>query len=660
MRCLDCGASAGALSGPVHDATLSEPATAEPAHANGTEPLPPGVHKASFAAMTLGSIGIVYGDIGTSPLYAFREALKSASEDGLSRSEVIGIVSLMFWALTIIVTLKYVVFLLRTDNNGEGGTLSLMALAQKAYGRRTTTIFVLGIAGASLFAGEAIITPAISVLSALEGLSLVTDTFDPYIIPMAIIILGVLFAVQRHGTGRVSVAFGPICVVWFLTIGTLGAAHVMDDPEVLWALSPTYAIGFLFDHGIAGFIVLGAVFLTVTGCEALYADMGHFGRKPITAAWMWFVFPALTLNYFGQGAMVLAHPENAAEPFFLLAPRELLVPLVILATMATVIASQAVITGAFSLTQQAVQLGLLPRMQIRRTSESAAGQIYLPAVNSLLFIGVIALVMGFQTSSALSHAYGIAVTGTMVVTSCLAYVIVRRVWGFSRLAAGLIVAPILMIELTFLSANLLKLFSGAYVPLLLGLGMMIIMWTWRRGNRIVQEKTRRESMKLEELLEMLRKSPPVRVPGTAVFLTTDPETAPPALFHNLKHNKVLHEKLIMLNVFTASYPRVSEEQRAKIEIIDSDVTRVILNFGYMETPNVPRALARLKKQGLKFDIMTTSFFLGRRVIVPDRRSGMPQWQDKLFIALNRNATNATDFFQIPTGRVVELGAQVTV
>ena len=616
--------------------------------------------KAPFWALTLGSIGIVYGDIGTSPLYAFREALTAASADGLARSEIIGIVSLMFWSLTIIVTLKYVVFLLRTDNNGEGGTLSLMALAQKAYGRRTTTIFVLGIAGASLFAGEAIITPAISVLSALEGLSLVTDAFDPYILPMAIIILGVLFSVQRHGTGRVSAAFGPICVVWFLSIGGLGAMHILDDPKILYALSPTFAVGFLFDHGFAGLLVLGSVFLTVTGCEALYADMGHFGRKPITAAWMWFVFPALTLNYFGQGALVLARPEAAGNPFFLLAPEELLVPLVILATMATVIASQAVITGAFSLTQQAVQLGLLPRMEIRRTSETAAGQIYMPVVNTMLFVGVISLVIGFGSSSALSHAYGIAVTGTMVVSSLLAYVIVRRVWGVSRPWTIAIIAPILLIELTFLSANLLKLFQGAYVPLLLGIGMMLIMWTWRRGNQIVQEKTRRDSMKLEDLLDMLRKSPPVRVPGTAVFLSNDVEVAPPALFHNLKHNKVLHEKLIMLTVFTASYPRVAEEQRAKVEKIDDDVTRVILNFGYMETPNVPRALARLKKQGLKFDIMTTSFFLGRKVIVPDRRSGMPRWQDKLFIALNRNATNATDFFQIPTGRVVELGAQVTV
>jgi len=610
--------------------------------------------------MTLGSIGVVYGDIGTSPLYAFREALKASAENGLTDTEIIGVVSLMVWALTIIVTLKYVVFLLRTDNNGEGGTLSLMALAQKAYGRRTLLIFMLGITGASLFSGEAIITPAISVLSALEGLSLVTSTFDPFILPMAIVILGVLFAVQRHGTARVSAAFGPICTLWFLAIGGLGILHLVDDPRVLYALSPTYAVGFLFEHGISGFLVLGAVFLTVTGCEALYADMGHFGRKPITAAWFWLVFPALALNYFGQGALVLSDKSTAENPFFLMAPEPLLIPLVILATLATVIASQAVITGAFSLTQQAVQLGMLPRMEIRRTSESKAGQIYVPAVNMMLFVGVIALVMTFGSSSSLSHAYGIAVTGTMVVTTSLAYVIMRRVWNLSRIVALAIIIPFLIIELTFLSANLLKLLSGAYVPLLLAMALMTIMVTWRRGQQIVKEKTRRESMKLEELLDMLKKSPPVKVPGTAVFLTNDPDVAPPALFHNLKHNKVLHEKLIMLSVFTTSYPRMPDEMRAKIEPVSDSVTRVILNFGYMETPNVPRALARLKRAGLKFDIMTTSFFLGRRTIVPDKRSGMPQWQDKLFIWLNRNAMNATDFFQIPTGRVVELGTQVTV
>lgn len=624
---------------------------------------PPGLDhkKASFWTLLLGSIGVVYGDIGTSPLYAFREALRATMEDGrVLRSEVIGLISLIFWALTIVVTVKYVLFLLRADNNGEGGTLSLMALAQKAFGRRTTLIFILGIAGASLFYGDAILTPAISILSSLEGLSLVTSAFDPYVLPVAIIMIGILFSFQRHGTARVGILFGPICLVWFFVLAGLGIYHISDDPEILWALSPHNAVGFLLAHGWMGFIVLGAVFLAVTGAEGLYADMGHFGRGPISAAWLWLVFPALILNYLGQGALVLAHPSAMSNPFFLMAPEGLLAPLVILSMMATIIASQAVITGAFSLTQQAVQLGLLPRMEIRRTSESQAGQIYVPVVNLLLFIGVIALVLSFQSSAALSHAYGVAVIGTMCVTSLLAYVIMRRIWKLSKIAAIAVVVPFLGIEIAFLSANLLKLFNGAYVPLLLGAGLMMVMWTWRRGNKIVNEKTRRESMKLEELLDMLKKSPPVRVPGTAVFLTNDPEVAPPALFHNLKHNKVLHEKLIMLTVFTTSYPRMPEEQRAKIDIIDADTTRVILNFGYMETPNVPRALARLKKQGLKFDIMTTSFFLGRRVIVPDRRSGMPRWQDKLFILLNRNATNATDFFQIPTGRVVELGAQVTV
>jgi KUP system potassium uptake protein len=627
----------------------------------GTLPPTPHHHKSSFLALTIASVGVVYGDIGTSPIYAFREALKAAVETGTpSRSEVIGLVSLIFWSLTIVVTIKYIIFVLRADNNGEGGTLSLMALAQKAYGRRTLAIFILGITGAALFYGDAILTPAISILSALEGVKLIAPELEPYIIPLAIILIGILFSVQRHGTASVGVLFGPICVIWFSTLALMGIIHLADDPDILWALSPTYALGFLFSHGWLAFLVLGTVFLAVTGAEALYADMGHFGKGPIRAAWVFLVFPALILNYFGQGAMVLAHPETLENPFFLMAPEGWLIPLVILTTMATIIASQAVITGAFSLTQQAVQLGILPRMAITRTSESQAGQIYLPAINMFLFIGVIMLVLAFQSSSALSHAYGIAVTGTMCVTSMLFYVVVRRVWKYSRPAALAIVVPFLFIEIAFLFANLTKLLEGAYVPLLLATALIIIMWTWRRGNRIVKEKTRRESMKLEELLEMLKKSPPVRVPGTAIFLTNDPEVAPPALFHNLKHNKVLHEKLIMLSVFTSSYPRVPEESRAKIEAVDEDVTRVILNFGYMETPNVPRALAKLKKLGLKFDIMTTSFFLGRRTIVPDRRSGMPRWQDKLFIALNRNATNATDFFQIPTGRVVELGAQITV
>ncbi len=635
---------------------MSDPQTAT------TGALPePDHHKSSFLALTIASVGIVYGDIGTSPLYAFREALRPVTVDGgVSRAEVIGLVSLIFWSLTVVVTIKYVIFMLRADNNGEGGTLSLMALAQKAYGRRTFAIFLLGITGAALFYGDAILTPAMSIISSLEGLKLITSAFDPYIIPLAILIIGVLFAVQRHGTAIVGVFFGPVCVVWFIVLTALGVIHLSDDPDILWALSPHYALGFLFDHGLVGFIVLGAVFLAVTGAEGLYADMGHFGRGPIRAAWIWLVFPALVINYFGQGAMVLADPSTIANPFFLMAPDGWLIPLVLLSTVATVIASQAVITGAFSLTRQAIQLGILPRMTITQTSAAQAGQIYVPAVNAFLFIGVILLVLGFQSSANLAHAYGVAVTGTMCVTSLLFYVIVRRVWKFSRRAAILTVAPFLIIELAFLAANLTKLLNGAYVPLMLGAGLVIIMWTWRRGNRIVQDKTRRESVKLEDLLDMLRRSPPVRVPGTAIFLTNDPEVAPPALFHNLKHNKVLHEKLIVLSVFTSSYPRVPEENRAKVEEIDPDVTRVILNFGYMETPNVPRALARLKKQGLKFDIMTTSFFLGRRTIVPDRRSGMPRWQDKLFITLNRNATNATDFFQIPTGRVVELGAQITV
>ncbi len=624
-----------------------------------TGPQDPHARK-GFWALTLGSIGVVFGDIGTSPLYALREALAAASGDGVTRAEVIGVVSLVLWTLTIVVTLKYVVFLMRADNNGEGGTLSLMALVQKAFGRRPLGVFLLGIAGAALFYGDAVITPAISVLSAVEGLKLVTPVFEPYVLPITLAILIALFMVQRHGTGGVAKWFGPITAIWFLTMAACGLYHIADDADVFWAVNPYYAAEFLATHGMAGFLVLGAVFLTVTGAEALYADMGHFGRGPIRMGWSILVFPSLALNYLGQGAMVLDRPETLANPFYLLAPDWGLIPLVILATMATVIASQAVITGAFSYSQQAIQLGLLPRMEIRRTSERHAGQIYLPQVNYLILAGVLMLALSFQTSSALAHAYGIAVTATMLVDTCLAFLFVRMVWRWSLTASILLIAPFFLVDVSFFTANMLKVLSGGYVPLLLAGALMVVMWTWRRGQKIVFAKTKRESMKLEDLLDMLKSRPPVRVPGTAIFLTNDPDIAPPALFHNLKHNKVLHERLIMMSVFTTSAPRMEPEKRVKIEQVSPDVTKVILNFGYMETPNVPKALAACKRMGLKFDIMTTSFFLGRRSIVPAANSGMPLWQDHLFIWLARNAANATDFYQIPTGRVVELGTQVTV
>ncbi|WP_075215820.1 potassium transporter Kup [Mongoliimonas terrestris] len=617
--------------------------------------------KAGFFGLALGSVGVVYGDIGTSPLYAFREALHHTAVDGMvTRSEVTGVVSLLLWSLTLIVTVKYVLFILFADNRGEGGTLSLLALAQSAIGRRSAIVFILGVLGASLFYGDAVITPAISVLSAVEGLKLVAPGLDDLIVPLTIVIIVTLFAVQSFGTGKVAALFGPITAFWFLCLAVSGAIHVGDDPAILHALNPYSAISFIVDHGLLALVVLGSVFLAVTGAEALYADMGHFGRKPIQAAWLLLVFPALTLNYLGQGALVLAHPEAIENPFFLLVPEWARLPYVILATVATIIASQAVITGAYSLTQQAVQLGLLPRLESRHTSETQAGQIYMPRVNWLLLGGVLILVVFFQSSSALASAYGISVTGEMVMTSLLAFIVVWKAWRRPLWMAVALVAPFLAIELIFLGANLLKVMDGGYFPLLLATFITISMWTWVRGTRIVYEKSHRESVPLAELVRMLEKSHPVRVPGTAVFLTSDPEIAPSALMHNLKHNTVLHAKNVVLTVRVSTAPRVSEAERVKIDPLNEDFTRVTLTFGYVETPNVPKALALCRKQGLKFDIMSTSFFLNRRSFRASPQSGMPIWQDRLFIALTRMAANATDFYRIPSNRVVELGQQFTV
>jgi len=617
----------------------------------------------SFWTLALASVGVVYGDIGTSPLYALRESLTHVSQDGaLERAEVIGIVSLIFWALVIIVTLKYVLLLLRLNNKGEGGTVALMALAERAIGRRTPMILLLGMLGAALFYGDALITPAISVLSAVEGLRAVPgleDRIDPFILPISLGILIGLFAVQSRGTGRVGAWFGPITLVWFLVLGGLGIWHIQEDLGVLQALSPVPAVTFLFSHGALGFIVLGAVFLAVTGAEALYADMGHFGRKPVQTTWMLLVLPCLALNYFGQAAMVLAHPETLENLFFATAPEMFRLPLVILATAATIIASQAVITGAYSLTQQAIQLGFLPRLEIQRTSETQAGQIYMPQINWLVLAGVIVLTLGFGSSSRLAHAYGIAVTGEMVVTTLLAFIAIWKLWKQPVWLAALICVPLLVIEGVFLASNMTKVWSGGFVPLVLAAGLVLIMWTWVRGTRILAETVRRDEP-LAKLFETLSHHPPHRVRGAAIFLTGDPDTAPAALMHNLKHNQVLHEQIIILTVQTLSTPRAPEADRIKIEDYLPDVKRVMLKFGFMETPNVVKALTEARKHGLKFDIMKTSFFLSRRSIVPSEKSGMPLWQDHLFIFLARNATNATDFFHIPSGRAVELGNQVMV
>jgi KUP system potassium uptake protein len=644
---------------------MTQQTTLAAAHPESTLPgeaAPPDTHtgKTSFWTLALGSVGVVYGDIGTSPLYAFREALVTAREDGvLLPSEVYGVTSLILWALTLLVTVWYVSVLLRMDNNGEGGTLSLMALARKASGG-SFVIFALGLIGAALFYGDAIITPAISVLSAVEGLKLVTPALDPYILPITIAIILGLFLFQSHGTARVATFFGPIMVLFFLTIGIAALPHILREPGVFNAINPYYAIQYLTNHGHGALIALGAVFLAVTGAEALFADLGHFGRKPIQRAWLCLVFPCLFLNYLGQAALVLHTPEAASDPFFRIVPEWGLLPLVILSTAATVIAGQAGITGAYSLSRQAVQLGLLPRLEIRHTSESHSGQIYLPQINTLLLIGVVVLVLTFRTSSALAAAYGIAVTGTMVITATMAFIVARRVWGWSTPKAACIVIPFLLLELMFLGANLAKVLEGGYVPLLLACFLVLIMGTWVKGTRILFEKARRTDVALAELVTMLERSPPHRVKGTAVFLTSDPSTAPSALLHNLKHNKVLHERNIVLTVRSVDLPRTVPEERVTIEHVGDSFWRVEMTFGYMETPNIPRSLAFLRRLGFKFDIMATSFFLSRRAIRPAVRSSMPIWQDKLFIGLARSATDATDFFQIPTGRVVEVGTQVTL
>jgi KUP system potassium uptake protein len=629
------------------------------AHADGVVEQPV---KSSFWALTLGSIGVVYGDIGTSPLYAVRESVLAAVGPGNSASEtvVLGILSLIIWALLIVVTTKYVLILLRADNNGEGGTLALMALATRAIGRRNGVVILLGVISGALFYGDAIITPALSVLSAVEGLKVIAPVFDDYVVPITVAILVALFAVQSRGTARVATFFGPITLVWFAALAAAGIWHIGQNPTVLLAFNPYHGVSFLLNHGIIGFFTLGAVFLVVTGSEALYADLGHFGRGPIRFAWLTVVLPALTINYLGQGALVLANPKAIDNPFFLLFPHWALLPMVLLATAATVIASQAVITGAYSLTRQAIQLGLLPRLEIRHTSESLFGQIYMPRVNTLLLVGVLLLVALFRSSSALASAYGIAVTGTMVVTALMAIVVIRKVWGWHLVAALALMLPFLLIDLTFLAANMLKIVEGGWMPLALGAVVMTLMYTWRRGSRLLVLKTRKLEMPLDVLVASLEKKPPPRVPGTAVFLTSDPAFAPTALMHSLKHYKVLHEKNVILTVETADTPRVGLSERVRIEPVGETFSRVTLRFGFMEQPNVPKALAIARKHGWQFDIMSTSFFLSRRLLRPAAKSGMPGWQDRLFIALTRSANDATDYFQIPTGRVVEVGTQITV
>jgi KUP system potassium uptake protein len=645
---------------------MSQQQALAPGHADSAGPAvsayPDAHHKTSFWTLALGSVGVVYGDIGTSPLYALKESVAAASANGeITRDIIIGVLSLILWSLILVVTIKYVAILLMADNKGEGGTLTLVALAQRALGRsRGGIVLLLGATGAGLFYGDAIITPAISVLSAVEGLKLATPAFEPFVIPITLTILIALFMAQSRGTGRMAAFFGPVMVLWFLVLAFTGIMHIADDWGVFASISPHHGFMFFFNHPGVALPVLGAVCLSVTGAEALYADLGHFGRGPIRAAWLGLVFPALALNYLGQGALVLSNPAALEHPLFHLVPGWALLPMIGLAALATIIASQAVITGAFSLTRQAIGLGLLPRLEVRFTSESHQGQIYLPRVNFLLLVGVIALVLAFQTSSDLAHAYGISVFGAMAMDAILAIIVIWKGWRWSLGLTLVTIVPFLIIDLAFFGANLTKLFMGGYVPVLMAAALITTMWTWVKGTQILFDKTRKADVPLIELIGMLSKSPPHRVKGTAVFLTSDPNTAPSALLHNLKHNKVLHEKNVVLTIRTVDIPRVREDERVTIDHLGDSFWKVGMTYGYMEQPNVPRGLAILRKQGFKFDIMATSFFLSRRSIRPAAHSGMPLWQDKLFIGLATTATDATDFFQIPTGRVVEVGTQVTV
>ena len=618
--------------------------------------------RSDFWALTLGSIGVVYGDIGTSPLYAVRESVLAARgvSEAASAEVILGILSLIIWALILVVTVKYVLLLLRADNDGEGGTLALMALAQRALGGRSLLVLSLGIIAAALFYGDAMLTPAVSVLSAVEGLEIAAPGLQFYVVPLAVVILVSLFAVQSRGTASVAAFFSPIMLIWFVAIAAAGLWHISQDITVLQAFSPVYGLSFLASHGLISLLTLGAVFLAVTGAEALYADLGHFGRAPIQTAWLIVALPALTINYLGQGALLLSNPQAIESPFFLLYSQWALLPMVGLATAATVIASQAVITGAFSLTRQAIQLGFLPRLEVRHTSGAQFGQIYVPRINTILLLGVLLLVTQFRSSSALAEAYGVAVSGTMVVTTLMAMVVIWKSWKWTLWVTAALMVPFLLIDTTFLSANLLKVFHGGWVPLLIGALVMLVIFTWRKGANILAAKTRRLETPIDELVEALEKKPRPRVPGTAVFLTGDPNSAPTALLHSLKHYKVLHEDNVVLTVVIENTPYVKTADRVIIEPLGKSFSHVRIRFGFMESPNVPRALGIARKQGWSFDIMSTSFFLSRRSVRPDARSGMPPWQDRIFILLARNADDASSYFHLPTDRVVEIGTQVSV
>jgi KUP system potassium uptake protein len=614
-------------------------------------------------ALIVGAIGVVFGDIGTSPLYTFSEAFSDQHGMPVTTFNVLGVLSLVLWTLLIVVALKYITFIMRADNKGEGGIMAMMALAQRAtrqYPRTRRLVVLAAVLGAALFFGDGVITPSITVLSAVEGLEVAAPALAPWIVWIAVVILLVVFLVQRRGTGGVGKVFGPVMCVWFVALGLIGIYNIVQHPLVLRAINPWYGFNFFAHHGAGGFLVLGAVVLCVTGAEALYADMGHFGRKPITVAWYGFVMPGLMLNYFGQGALLVHYPAAASNPFYLAVPQWGLYPMIALATIAAVIASQAVIAGSFSIMRQAIQLGFLPRMPVVHTSNEEVGQIYLPWINRLLMILVVLVVVGFGSSKALAGAYGIAVTGTMAIDTVLFVIVAWRMWKWHPLVILALLVFFLSIDLAFFGANTLKVEEGGWFPLVLGLAVFTVLTTWRRGRELVLRQLKHSGLALGPFIANLAEHPPTRVEGTAIFLVSDADAVPHALLHNLKHNKVLHKRNVILTVDTLETPYADRDERIELADLGHDFFRLTLRFGFADDPNVPRALHECSKQGLEFKLMDTTFFLSRETIVAADRAGMALWRDKLFTFLARNALPATAFFSIPGNRLIELGAQVEI
>lgn len=617
--------------------------------------------KSSSSGLLLAAIGVVFGDIGTSPLYTLKEVFHGSHGIHPSHDNVLGALSLVLWALLIVVSLKYVIFIMRADNNGEGGIMALLALTLKnssGDSRSRWLLMTMGIFGAALFYGDGVITPAISVLSAVEGLKIATPALEPFVIPITLVVLAGLFLFQRKGTASVGALFGPVMIVWFATLALLGIINILDEPAVLQAVNPLYGFKFFAENRWGGFLALGAVVLAVTGGEALYADMGHFGRMPIRKAWFYFVLPALLLNYFGQGALMIHNPEAVENPFYLLAPSWALYPLVALATMATVIASQAVISGAFSVTRQAMQLGYCPRLEVQHTSEKEIGQVYLPAINWALLAAIIALVLGFRSSSNLAAAYGIAVTGTMAIDTILAVVVARALWNWSWVTCGAVAASFLVIDLSFFSANAMKIPQGGWFPLVVGVAVFTLLSTWKRGRALLFERLRDGAIALEPFLAGIAAHPPHRVSGTAVFLTANIDGVPHAMLHNLIHNKVLHERVVLLTVITEDVPHVPDIDHAEVQALGNNFYRVIVRYGFKDEPDIPETLAQCKQCNMEFNIMETSFFISRETLIATMAPGMALWREKLFISMARNAGSVSAYFKIPTNRVVELGTQI--